>query len=103
VAVALAFGVWRGTHPPPPPPWELQGEVIDLQTQMPIAGVEVDVNPDQGNDEIAQTDAQGKYTVRLPQPQPKTIKLRFRKEGYTGESFNVQTDQPFTEHMVKQH
>jgi hypothetical protein len=41
--------------------------------------------------------------VRLPQPQPKTIKLRFRKQGYAGESFNVQTDQPFTEHMVKQH
>jgi hypothetical protein len=103
VAVALAFGVWRGTHPPPPPPWELQGEVIDLQTQMPLAGVEVDVNPDQDDNQIAQTDAQGKYMVRLPQPQPKMIKLRFRKEGYKGESFNVQTDQPFTEHMVKQH
>jgi hypothetical protein len=102
MAIALVFGVWRGTHPPPPPPWEFQGEVIDRQTQIPIAGVEVDVETDQGGKQIARTDAQGKYVVRLPQPQPKTVTVLYRKDGYEAEHpINVLTGQPFNMDMAK--
>jgi len=102
VFVALAFGLWRGVHPPPPPPWEFQGAVTDRQTQMPIRGVEVDVEIDQGEKLVATTDAQGNYLLRLPQPQPKTITILFRKEGYQAEHpMKVLTGQPFNIDMAK--
>jgi hypothetical protein len=76
--------------------------VIDRQTQIPIAGVEVDVETDQGGKQIARTDAQGKYVVRLPQPQPKTVTVLYRKDGYEAEHpINVLTGQPFNMDMAK--
>jgi len=100
MVIALAFGVWRGTHPPPPLPWEFQGEVTDRQTRMPIAGVEVDVETDGGDRHVAQSDAQGRYRLLLPHPQPKTVEILFRKDGYQAEHpINVLTGQPFNEDM----
>jgi hypothetical protein len=102
IAIALAFGIWRGVHPPPPPPWEFEGVVTDRQTEMPIGGVEVDVETDQGDKHIAHTDAEGNYMLRLPQPQPKTVTILFRKDGYEAEHpMKVLTGQPFNMDMAK--
>jgi hypothetical protein len=99
VAIVLAFGIWRGLQPPPP--WEFQGEIYDRETRMPIAGVEVVVVTAQG-EKRTQTDAQGKYDLLLPQPQPKSIPILFRKDGYEAEHpINVLTSQPFNTDMAK--
>jgi hypothetical protein len=102
-AAALSVGTWRMLHPPPPPPWEFQGEVTDRVSRVPIQGVEVDVM--KGNDiqTSAVTDARGRFDVRMPQPIPQTIDLRFGKEGYVGDRIVVPTDtpQPFPEDMAK--
>jgi hypothetical protein len=105
VAVALlGVGAWRLLHPPPPPPWDFQGEVTDRVSRMPIAGVEVDIMS--GNDVQAYsvTDARGRFDLHLPQPIPKTIQLRYRKDGYEGDTITVSTDtpQPFPEDLAKQ-
>lgn len=99
MAMALAFGIWRGVQPPPP--WELQGEIYDRETRMPIAGVEVIANSDQG-EKHTQTDAHGKYVLLLPPPQPKNITILLRKDGYEAEHpLHVLTGQPFNTDMVK--
>jgi hypothetical protein len=70
---------------------------------MPIAGVEVDVM--KGNDVQAYsvTDARGRFDLHLPQPIPKNIQLRFRKDGYEGDQIPVSTDtpQPFPEDLAR--
>lgn len=107
MAVALAAGLWRGTHPPPPPPWEFGGEVYDRDTIMPIDNVEVVVQVTNQSDHSTrdystQTDAQGKYAFHLPQPRPKSVSILFRKKGYTGVSKpGVLTSQSFNADMVK--
>jgi hypothetical protein len=99
LAIALGYGIWRSVQPPPP--WEFQGEVYDRETRMPLAGVEVVVDTGQG-EKHTQTDAQGKYVLLLPQPQPKSIPILFRKDGYEAEHpINVLTGQPFNTDMVK--
>ena len=51
------------------------------------------------------TNARGVYVLRLPQPKPKMIELRFRKAGYEGDEVNISTDtpQPFPEDLAKLH
>ena len=102
-AAVLGVGAWHMLHPPPPPPWEFQGEVTDRVSRMPIAGVEVDIMS--GNDVKAYsvTDARGRFDLHLPQPIPKTIQLRFRKDGYEGDQVPVSTDtpQPFPEDLAR--
>ena len=68
-----------------PLPWEFRGEITNRQTCMPITGVEVVVETGAGEKHSVYTDAQGTYFLRLPQPQPKTIHVLFRKEGYEAE------------------
>jgi len=108
MAIALAAGLWRATHQPPPPPWEFDGEVYDQDTIMPIAGVEVVVQVTNQSDHTThdystQTNAQGKYAFLLPQPRPKSVSILFRKNGYTGESKpGVLTSQSFNADMVKE-
>jgi hypothetical protein len=99
LAAALGVGVWLGLRPPPP--WEFQGEITDRVTRMPIAGVEVDLKTAEGEAFPTHTDAQGKYDLRLPQPQPETILVLFRKDGYEGDQAMVPTDKPFNTDMVK--
>jgi hypothetical protein len=87
-ASALAMAVldlvaWHGYFAQPP--WRFEGEVIDRHSRMPIAGVEVDVdkyNP-------VYTDDRGHYLLQAPQPQPKYVHVRFRKEGYEGDEMNL--------------
>jgi hypothetical protein len=93
LAIASGLGAWRGFHPPPPPPWQFQGEVFDRQTRLGIGGVEVDVEAN-GHEYIARTNGQGKYTLLLPQPQPQTISIEYKKEGYLGDkTINWLSDQ----------
>jgi hypothetical protein len=101
--VLVVVAAWRLLHPPPLPPWDFQGEVTDRSTRMPIAGVEVDVMSGNDVQVEAATDAQGRFDLHLPQPIPKTIQLRFRKEGYEGDQIPVSTGtpQPFPEDLSK--
>jgi hypothetical protein len=99
VAIGLAFGAWRSLQPPPP--WEFQGQIYERDSRMPIAGVEVVVVTAQG-EKRTQTDAQGRYELFLPQPQPASIPIVFRKNGYAAEHpINVLTSQPFNTDMEK--
>lgn len=107
MAMSLAAGLWRVTHPPLPQPWEFNGEVDDRDTILPIAGVEVVVQVTNPIDHTSQsyrvqTDNQGRYEFRLPQPRPKSISIVLRKSGYAGESERVSTDQSFNRSMVKE-
>jgi TIR domain len=104
MSAALAIGLWLGLRPPhPPPPWEFQGEITDRNTRMPISGVEVDIKTDQGAMYLTHTDSQGKYDLRLPRPQPKTILILFRKDGYEGDQAMVSTNKPFNTDMARLH
>lgn len=79
----LAAGLaWRLR---PAPPWDFQGTVVDRQSSMPIPGVEVDMLSGNQVEASAFTDSQGRYDLRLPQPRPRTIHVRFRKAGYQAE------------------
>jgi hypothetical protein len=87
LVIALAVGIWRGTHPPPPPPWAFEGRVTDLNTKGPIEGVEVDLTLPDGKTYTAETDSHGDYALQnLPQPRPDHIHLQFSKQGYVGDS-----------------
>lgn len=85
-----------------PLPWEFRGEITNRQTCMPITGVEVVVETGAGEKHSVYTDAQGTYFLRLPQPQPKTIHVLFRDEGYEAEpALHVSTSKPFDTDMSK--
>ena len=107
LAVLLAaMGLWFLLKPPPPPPpWDFTGEVTDRVTQLPIAGVEVDateVNNGNNVERSASTNSQGQFDVSLPPPRPDTIVVRFRKDGYEGESpSTIRTGKFWSQDMVK--
>jgi len=103
VTAALAgVAIWFELRPPP---WEFRGQVIDRITRMPIPGVEVDVTDVVGNkteQATALTDLQGQFDFHLPQPQPGTIRVLFRKEGYEAEEpLEVPTSKPWNMDMAK--
>jgi len=75
------------------PSWEFRGEVINLVTQLGIAGVEVDAE----GDTTAHTDESGRFSLRLPSPQQEIIHLRFRKEGYTEDTVIAPSGKPYIE------
>jgi hypothetical protein len=103
VLTVLGAGLWRGLHPPPPPPWQFEGVVTDNIEQMPLGGVEVDMETDDGRKQSAWTDAQGRYRVLLPLPRPDTIGIRFRKQGYQAEAnINVNSSRPFNMIMIRE-
>lgn len=99
-AILAGVAIWLVLRPPPP--WEFQGEVMDRITSMPITNVEVDVLSGNSVRASAFTDAQGRFDLHLPQPQPKTIQVRFRKDGYEAEEpLNVPTGKPWNMDMSK--
>jgi len=99
-AIVAMLGVWRYLHPVP---WKCQGNVIDRQTLMPIAGVEVDVETERGT-YVTFTNDQGRYEVPIPQPQPRRVGVLFRKNGYEAEHpIAVSTVRPFVTDMEKLH
>lgn len=86
ILAALAIPIWHKLNPPPPPPWQFQGEVTDLKTHGPIAGVEVRLMLD-GKAYSATSDDHGAYALQnLPPPPPAHVHLEFSKEGYIGDS-----------------
>ncbi len=90
IAVALAVPIWRKLNPPPPPPWEFQGQVTGLKTGIPISGVEVTLKLDDRKPHVAWTDSRGVYTLQnLPPPRPDHIHLEFRKTGYAPEGDTI--------------
>jgi hypothetical protein len=98
--VVIAVGIWFLLRPPPP--WHFQGEVTDRVTSLPIAGVEVDVMSGNNVQAKAFTDDKGNFDLPLPRPQPDTVNVRFRKEGYEGEPpTTIHTGKPWPQDMVK--
>lgn len=79
-----------------PQAYEFEGEVTDTDS-LPLA--EVDVAADTAS---AQTDAQGKFRLRLQGLQPEYVRLQFSKNGYRKESRNAATGQAFRMALVKQ-
>jgi len=100
IMLMLAFAAWR--HMQPPPPWQFQGRVYDHDTEMPVAGVEVVVNPD-NNEKIGKTNDKGEFAIKLPAPRPDTLPdVVFRKDGYTPEEkLNVMTEDQFKVYIAK--
>jgi hypothetical protein len=87
IAAALAVPIWHKLNPPPAAPWQFQGEVTDLQTRLPVPGVEVVLKLGDHGTFTAVTNDQGTYTLQnLPPPPPAHIHLEFRKQGYVGDS-----------------
>jgi hypothetical protein len=98
-SVFLAIAAWLFLHPHL---WDFRGEITDRVTSMPIAGVEVDIMADGAVQASAQTDAQGRFDLRLHPPRPAIIQVRVRKEGYEGEpARKVPTDQPWNMDLTK--
>ncbi|MGA3160501.1 MAG: TIR domain-containing protein [Terracidiphilus sp.] len=97
----LTYAVWR--HMQPPPPWQFQGRVYDHDTSMPVAGVEVVVDPDDNNETIGKTNDKGEFTIMLPAPRPDSLRnVLFRKDGYAPEEkLNVMTDDQFKVYITK--
>jgi hypothetical protein len=86
IIAALAIPIWRKLNPPP---WQFQGEVTDLKTRVPVAGVAVKATID-GKIYKAVSDSDGKYILQnlAPPPPPAAgnIHFEFSKEGYIGDS-----------------
>ncbi len=100
--ILLGAAAWRWLHPPPAPPWDFAGEITDRVTAMPVAGAEVDILANGAVKASAQTDAQGRFDLRLPPPKPATVEVRIRKQGYEGEpAIKVPTDQPWNMDLTK--
>ena len=85
----------------PPPPWQFSAEVTDRLTGVPVSGVEVDVRIGQGKMNRAFTGSDGTCTIQLPQPEPATIHIFLRKEGYARDEAEVPANKTFKTDMVK--
>jgi TIR domain/Carboxypeptidase regulatory-like domain len=96
---AGAFFFWLQLRPPPP--WVLQGEVYDTSTRRPIVGVELKIETDKGPTYTARTDDEGKYHLRLPQPQPATVLIVFSKDGYEGDQVKISSSKPFVDYLQR--
>jgi hypothetical protein len=105
VVALLAFGLWLALRPgPPPPPWDFEGDVTDRVTSMPIPGVEVDILAGNTIQASAATDNKGHYDIRMPQPRPATINVRYRKSGYAAEApLNIPTGKYWNMDMTPLH
>jgi hypothetical protein len=85
----------------PPPPWQFSAEVTDRVTGVPVAGVEVDVQIGQGKMHTCVTGSDGTCNLQLPQPEPATIHIFLRKDGYERDEGVVPANKTFKTDMVK--
>jgi TIR domain-containing protein len=100
VAAGLAaFALWFALRPPPP--WQFSAEVTDRVTGVPVAGVEVDVQVGQGTMNKAFTGSDGTCSFQLPQPEPATVHVFLRKDGYERDEAVAPANMIFKTDMVK--
>jgi len=85
----------------PPPPWQFSAEVTDRVTGVPVSGVEVDVQIGQGKMNSAFTGSDGTCSFQLPQPEPATVHIFLRKEGYERDEAVVPANKIFKTDMEK--
>jgi len=98
-AILAGVGIWFAMRPPPP--WQFSAQVTDRVTGVPVAGVEVDVQIGQGKMNRAFTGGDGTCTVQLPQPEPATVHVFLRKDGYERDEAVVPSTKEFKTDMVK--
>ena len=70
-------------------------------TGVPVSGVEVDVQIGQGKMNSAFTGSDGTCTIQLPQPEPATVHLFLRKDGYERDEAVVPSNKIFKTDMEK--
>ena len=94
--------LWRcGSPCARPPPWQFSAEVTDRVTGVPVAGVEVDVQIGQGTMNSAFTGSDGTCNFMLPQPEPATVHIFLRKDGYERDEAVAPANMIFKTDMVK--
>jgi hypothetical protein len=85
----------------PPPPWRFSAQVTDRVSAVPVSGVQVDVQIGQGKLNTCFTGSDGTCTLQLQQPEPATVHIFLRKEGYERDEAVVPTDKEFKTDMAK--
>jgi hypothetical protein len=97
VLAIVGLGIARRFQPPPP--WEFSGRVVDRDTRLPLAGVEVDAEEYRF---VTHTDRDGRFVLHMPQPKPKYLHLVLAKEGYLGfDSLTVLPDHIYNLDMTR--
>lgn len=100
LAAGLAgLALWLALRPPPP--WRFSADVTDRVTGVPVAGVEVDVQVGQGKMSRAFTGGDGTCSLQLSQPEPATVHIFLRKDGYERDEAVVPANMIFKTDMVK--
>jgi hypothetical protein len=100
LAAGLAgLALWFALRPPPP--WQFSAEVTDRTSGVPVAGVEVDVQIGQGKMNRAFTGSDGTCSLQLPQPEPATVHIFLRKDGYERDEAVAPANMIFKTDMVK--
>ena len=100
LAAGLAgLALWFALRPPPP--WQFSAEVTDRVTGVPVPVVEVDVQIGQGKVSRAFTGSDGTCNLQLPQPEPATVHIFLRKDGYERDEAVVPSNKIFKTDMEK--
>lgn len=99
--VALWFALRPPPPSPPPPPWQFSAVVTDRVTGMPVAAVELDLQIGQGKVNTCFTGSDGACNFQLPQPEPSTVHIFLRKDGYERDEAVVPANATFKTDMVK--
>jgi hypothetical protein len=100
LAAGLAgLALWFALRPPPP--WQFSAEVTDRVTGVPVPGVEVDVQIGQGKMSGVFTGSDGTCSLQLPQPEPATVHIFLRKDGYERDEAVAPSNKIFKTDMEK--
>ena len=97
--ILAAVGIWFAMRPPPP--WQFSAEVTDRVTGVacPRRGSGCPDRP--GHDEQAFTGSDGTCNFMLPQPEPATVHIFLRKDGYERDEAVAPANMIFKTDMVK--
>lgn len=93
------FALWFVFRPPPP--WQFTTQVTDRVSGVPVAGVEVDAQSGQGRIKTCLTASDGTCTFKFPQPEPETVHIFLRKDGYERDEAVVPSNKIFKTDMAK--
>ncbi len=97
--ILAGFGIWLALRPPPP--WQFSAQVTDRVTGVPVTGVEVDVQIGQDKLNTCYTAGDGTCTLQLPQPEPETVHIYLRKDGYERDEAVVPSNKIFKTDIEK--